>query len=117
MKRGTETRRSRVDKGLRAGRKGVFHVLAQGTPQKFDDKTRENLERALARVIPSSSPKSVNRMIAAAERVVTNLSIARNSEANAKSTLQAESVRKLMESATEFRKISAEFFKNSQLRT
>jgi hypothetical protein len=47
MKRGTETRKVRVDKALRAVRKGVFHIFTGETQGKFDDKTREKLERAL----------------------------------------------------------------------
>ena len=71
----------RLNKGLRAGRKSMVHLVTpRGKKQPFTDEKREELLSVLIRIKPNPSSEQLDKMIAVAERVVNDLIEARKEQ-------------------------------------
>ena len=116
MTRSLATRKKRIDKGTRVLRKGARHIFtSSGKTQKFDVETREKLLRVLSAINPNPSPRNINRVIAAAERVVSDLNIARTTDAEVGDIDEAQALRELLDCAKEMRIACDAVFGNPRL--
>ena len=107
----------RVDKAMRAFRKNIVHLVGtRGEKLKFDDATRAELIRALSRVNPSPSPRKSGQMIAFAQRVVSDLTAAREIEKELKTANEKQALLHLIECAEETRKACDAVFDRQLLR-
>jgi hypothetical protein len=101
----TKRKKDRLDKGLRAARRGIVHLVApRSEKQQFTDATREALLKVLNRIEPIPSAKNLDRMVSAAERVVTELAAARKrDDEHSDAAGKARALRKLFSCAIKTR--------------
>lgn len=110
-------KKDKVDKGLRALRKGIVHLTTpSGRKQQFKDETRKELLSVLSRIRPSPPSKSLGQMIAVAERVVTDLTARRKDEEESDPDGEVRALRRLLGCAKEMREACGAVFDNKFLR-
>ena len=114
----TKRTKDKVDKALRAARKGIVHLVApRSEKQQFKDETRKALIDVLNRVNPTPSAKNLDKMISAAERVVSDLTAARKRDDKESDPVgKVRALRKLLGSAIETRDACDAVFSDNLLR-
>ena len=114
----TKGTKDKVDKGLRAARQGMVHLVTpRGQKQQFKDETRKALLDVLSRVNPTPSAKNLDKMISVAERVVTDLTAARKKDDEESDPAEkAGALRKLLGCAIETRDACDAVFGDNFLR-